>query len=168
MFTGLCTFHSSGPMQEDGLSSGRSDAPRGLTHPRWVEVQPTYGPERPQGRRTEIYFHRLPPSRGILHLPPWERVVAPHDQGPEELGETITGWFYDLWGQSPNVEWWVRRVHEAAASSRMPLLQHVNCVLITRVDFHAFARKPHGLMVLAFQGLKHPVTPTSQIRSPSQ
>ena len=33
----------------------------------------------------------------------------------------------------------------------MPLLQQVNCVLITSDDFHAFARNPHGLMELGFQ-----------------
>ena len=142
--TGLCSFRGSEPMQEDGPPTGRGDAPRGLFTPRWVEVQQTYGIERPQ---TEMYFHRLPPSRGILHLPPWERVVATHDLWPDELVEYITGWFYDLRGRSPNVEWWVRR----AASSSMPLLQHVNYVLITSEDFHAFARNPHGLMELAFR-----------------
>ena len=49
------------------------------------------------------------------------------------------------------MEWWVRRVHEASASSRMPLLQQVNYVLITSEDFHAFARNPHGLMELGFR-----------------
>ena len=37
------------------------------------------------------------------------------------------------------------------ASSSMPLLQHVNYVLITNDDFHAFARNPHGLMELGFR-----------------
>ena len=36
-------------------------------------------------------------------------------------------------------------------SSRMPLLQQVNYVLITRDDFYTFARNPHGLMELGFR-----------------
>ena len=127
------------------------NAPRGLFTPRWVEMQQTYGIERPQGLRSEMYIHRLPPSHGILHMPPWERVVATHDLWPDELVADITGWFDDLRGRWPNVEWWVRRVHEASASSSMPLLQQVNYVLITSEDFHAFARNPHGLMELGFR-----------------
>ena len=64
-------------MQEDGPPTGRGDAPRGLFTPRWVELQQTYGIEPVQGRRSEIFIHRMPPS-GILHMPPWERVVATH------------------------------------------------------------------------------------------
>ena len=90
-------------------------------------------------------------SHGILHMPPWERVVATHDLWPDELVDDITGWFDDLRGRWPQVEWWVRRVHEASASSSMPLLQHVNYVLISNEDFHAFANNPHGLMELGFQ-----------------
>ena len=82
---------------------------------------------------------------------PWERVVATHDLWPDELVDDITGWFDDLRGRWPQVEWWVRRVHEASASSSMPLLQHVNYVLISSEDFHAFANNPHGLMELGFQ-----------------
>ena len=146
----LCSFQGSEPMQEDGPPTGRGDAPRGLFTPRWVELQQTYGIERPQGRRSEIYIHRLPPFYGILHMPPWERVVATHDLWPDELIDDITGWF-DLRGRWPNVGWWVRRVHESSPSSSMPLLQHVNYVLITSEDFHAFARNPHGLMELGFR-----------------
>ena len=138
-------------MQEDGPPTGRGDAPRGLFTPRWVELQQTYGIERPQGRRSEIFIHRLPPIDGILHMPPWERIVATHDLWPDELVDDITGWFDDLRGRWPNVGWWVRRVHESSASSSMPLLQQVNYVLITREDFHAFARNPHGLLELGFQ-----------------
>ena len=53
-------------MQEDGPPTGRGDAPRGLFTPRWVELQQTYGIERSQGLRSEIYIHRLPPIDGIL------------------------------------------------------------------------------------------------------
>ena len=74
-------------------------------------------------------------------MPPWERVVATHDLWPDELVDDITGWFDDLRGRWPNVGWWVRRVHESSASSSMPLLQHVNYVLITSEDFHAFASR---------------------------
>ena len=42
-------------------------------------------------------------------------------------------------------------VHAAAASSRMPLLQHVNYVLISGEDFRAFAENPHGLMEFGFE-----------------
>ena len=40
---------------------------------------------------------------------------------------------------------------EASVSSRMPLLQQMNYVLITSDDFQAFARNPHGLMELGFR-----------------
>ena len=83
-------------------------------------------------------------------MPSWERVVATPDW-PDELIDDITGWFDDLRGRWPEVVWWVRRVHEASVSSRMPLLQQVNYVLITSDDFHAFARNPHGLMELGFR-----------------
>ena len=129
----------------------RGDAPRGLFTPRWAELQQTYGIERPLGLRSEIFIHRLPPSHGILHMPPWERVVATPDLWPDELIDDITGWFADLRGRWPDVVWWVRRVHEASFSSRMPLLQQVNYVLITSDDFQAFARNPHGLMELGFR-----------------
>ena len=55
---------------------------------------------------------------------------------------------YILW---PDVVWWVRRVHEASVSSRIPLLQQMNYVLVTSDDFQAFARNPHGLMELGFR-----------------
>ena len=84
-------------------------------------------------------------------MPPWERVVATPDLWPDELIDDITGWFDDLRGRWPDVVWWVRRVHEASVSSRMPLFQQVNYVLITSDDFHAFARNPHGLMELGFR-----------------
>ena len=129
-------------MQEDGPPTGRGDAPRGLFTPRWVELQQTYGIERSQGRRSEIFIHRLPPIEGILHMPPWERVVATHDLWPDELVDDITGWFDDLRGRWPNVGWWVRRVHESSASSSMPLLQQVNYVLITRDEKSCFCKEP--------------------------
>ena len=78
----------------------------GCLPPRWVELQQTYGIERPQGWRSEMYIHRLPPSHGILHMPPWGRVVATHDLWPDELVDDITGWFNDLRGRWPQVEWW--------------------------------------------------------------
>ena len=64
---------------------------------------------------------------------------------------TLLASFDDLRDQWPQVEWWVRRVHDASASSRMPLLQHVNYVLISGDDFQAFANNPHGLMELGFE-----------------
>ena len=139
------------PMQTDEPPTGSGDAPRGLFTPRWAELQQTYGIERPRGSTSEIYIHRLPPAHGILHMPPWERVVATPDLWPDELIDDITGWFDDLRGRWPNVVWWVQRVHEASSSSRMPLLQQVNYVLITSDDFHAFARNPHGLMEFSFR-----------------
>ena len=84
-------------------------------------------------------------------MPPWERVVATPDLWPDELIDDITGWFDDLRGRWPDEVWWVRRVHEASTSSRMPLLQQMNYVLITSDDFQAFARNPHGLMELGFR-----------------
>ena len=129
----------------------RGDAPRGLCTPRWEEVQQTYGIERPRGSRSEIFIHRVPQDYGILHQPPWDRVVATPDLWPDELIDDITGWFDDLRGRWPDEEWWVQRIHEASASSRMTILQQVNYVLITRHDFQAFARNPHGLMELGFR-----------------
>ena len=134
------------------MHEGEPPAPSGLFTPRWVELRQTYGIERAQGWRSEIHIHRLPHSQhGILHMPPWDRVVATHDLWPDELVDDITGSFDDLRGRWPQVEWWVRRVHEASASSSMPLLQHVNYVHITSEDFHAFANNPHGLMELGFE-----------------
>ena len=136
----LCSFQGSEPMREGEPPARRGDAPSGLFTPRWLELRQTYGIERPQGWRSEIYIHRLPPQHGILHVPPWERIV-----------DDIIGWFDDLRDRWPQVEWWVRRVHGASASSSMPLLQHVNYVLISGDDFHAFANNPHGLMELGFE-----------------
>ena len=149
-----CTVFLS--MHEGEPPAGRGDAPSGLFTPRWVELRQTYGIERFQGWRSEIYIHRLPRSQhGILHMPPWDRVVATHDLWPDELVDDITGSFDDLRDRWPQVEWWVRRVHEASASSSMPLLQHVNYVLISHDDFHAFANNPHGLMELGFEEPQH-------------
>ena len=78
-------------------------------------------------------------------------MVATPDLWPDELIDDITGWFDDLRGRWPDEVWWVRRVHEASTSSRMPLLQQMNYVLITSDDFQAFARNPHGLMELGFR-----------------
>ena len=145
------SLHDDEPMQTDEPLTVRGDAPRGLFTPRWAELLQTYGIERPLGLRSEIFIHRLPPAQGILHMPPWERVMATPDLWPDELIDDITGWFDDLRGRWPDVVWWVRRVHEASVSSRMPLLQQVNYVLITSDDFQAFARNPHGLMELGFR-----------------
>ena len=145
------SLHDDVPMQTDEPLTVRGDAPRGLFTPRWAELQQTYGIERPLGLRSEIFIHRLPPAHGILHMPSWERVVATPDLWPDELIDDISGWFDDLRGRWPDVVRWVRRVHEASVSSRMPLLQQVNYVLITSDDFHAFARNPHGLMELGFR-----------------
>ena len=49
------------------------------------------------------------------------------------------------------MEWWVQRIHGSSSSSRMTMLQQVNYVLITRRDFEAYARNPHGLMELGFR-----------------
>ena len=103
------------------------------------------------GPRCEIFIHRLPPDHGIHHMPPWDRVVATPDLWPDELVDDITGWFDDLRGRWPDVDWWVRRIHEASFSSRMPILQQINYVLITRFDFQVYARNPHGLMELGFR-----------------
>ena len=126
------SLHDDEPMQADELPIARGDAPRGLFTPRWAELQQTYGIERPLGF-------------------PWERVVATPDLWPDELVDDITGWFDDLRGRWPNVDWWVRRIHEASFSSLMPLLQQMNYVLITRDDFQAYASNPHGLMELGFR-----------------
>ena len=147
----LGSLHDDEPMQADEPLIVPGDAPRGLFTPRWEELQQTYGIERPRGSRSEIFIHRLPPSYGIHHMPPWDRVVATPGLWPDELVDDITAWFDDLRGRWPDVEWWVRRVHEASASSRMPLLQRVNYVLITNDDFRAFASNPHGLMELDFR-----------------
>ena len=128
------------------------DAPRGLFTPRWVELRQRYGIERPQGRRSEIYIHRLPQTQhGIVSMPPWSRILATHDLWPDELVDDITCRFDDLCNQWPQVEWWVSRVHAASTSSRMPLLQHVNYVLITGEDFRSFAVNPHGLLEFGFE-----------------
>ena len=147
----LGSLHDNEPMQADEPPIVRGDAPRGLFTPRWEEVQQTYGIERPRGLRSEIFIHRVPQAYGILHRPPWDRVVATPDLWPDELIDDITGWFDDLRGRWPDEEWWVQRIHEASASSRMTILQQVNYVLITRHDFQAFAMNPHGLMELGFR-----------------
>ena len=77
-------------------------------------------------------------------MPTWDRHVATPDLCPEELIDDITGWFDDLRGRWPDVEWWVQRIHGS-------ILQQVNYVLITRRDFEAYARNPHGLMELGFR-----------------
>ena len=87
---------------------------------------------------------------GIFDRPPWERVVATPDLWPDELIDDITACFDDRRGRWPDEDWWVRRIHGAASSSRMTILQQVNYVLITRHDFETYARNPHGLMELGF------------------
>ena len=73
------------------------------------------------------------------------------DLWPEELIDDITGWFDDLRGRWPEVEWWVHRIHGSSSSSRMAILQQRNYVLITRHDFETYDRNPHGLMELSFR-----------------
>ena len=145
------SLHDDEPMQADEPLTVRGDAPRGLFTPCWEELQQTYGIERPRGLRVENLIHRLPPSYGIHHMPPWDRVVATPDLWPDELIDDITDWFDDLRGRWPDEEWWLRTFHEASLSSRMPELQQVNYVLITSDDFREFARNPHGLMELGFR-----------------
>ena len=106
----------------------------------------TYGIERPRGARCEIFIHRMPQDHGIFPMPTWDRHVATPDLWPEELIDDITGWFDDLRGRWPDVKWWFQRIHGSSSSSRMTMLQQVNYVLITRRDFEAYARNPHGLM----------------------
>ena len=145
----LCSLEGFEPSYGGEPPAVRGDALRGLFTPRWAELRQQYGIERPQGWRSEIYIHRLPLSQqGIV---PWNRVLVTHDLWPDELVDDITGSFDDLRNQWPQVEWWVSRVHAAAASSRMPLLQHVNYVLISGEDFRAFAENPHGLMEFGFE-----------------
>ena len=145
------SLHDNEPMQADEPPIVRGDAPPGMFTPRWNELQQTYGIERPRGSRSEIFIHRLPPAYGIHHMPPWDRVVATPDLWPDELIDDITAWFVDLRGRWPDEEWWVRRIHRASASSRMLILQQMNYVLITRDDFEAYSRNPHGLMELSFR-----------------
>ena len=140
------------PGQADEPPILRGDAPPGMFTPRWEELRETYGIDRPRGlTRSVIFIHRLPQDYGILHMPPWDRVVATPDLWPDELIDDITGWFDDLRGRWSDEEWWVRRIHRAASVSRVPILQEVNYVLITRHDFEFYARNPHGLMELGFR-----------------
>ena len=77
--------------------------------------------------------------------------MVTHDLWPDEVVDDITVIFDDLRDLWPEVEWWVSRVHAASASSRMPLLQHVNYVLISGEDFRTFAENLHGLMEFGFE-----------------
>ena len=125
--------------------------PPGMFTPRWEELHRTYGIERPRGELPEIVIHRMPREDGIFHLPTWDRHVVTPDLWPEELIDDITGWFDDLRGRWPEVEWWVHRIHGSSSSSRMAILQQRNYVLITRHDFETYDRNPHGLMELSFR-----------------
>ena len=145
------SLHDHDPMHADEPPIMRGDAPPGMFTPRWAELQQTYGIERPRGARCEIFIHRMPQDHGIFPMPTWDRHVATPDLWPEELIDDITGWFDDLRGRWPDVEWWVQRIHGSSSSSRMTMLQQVNYVLITRRDFEAYARNPHGLMELGFR-----------------
>ena len=140
------SLHDNDPMQADEPPIMRGDAPPGMFTPRWEEPMGL----NVRGLRSEIVVHRLPQDYGIFDRPPWERVVATPDLWPDELIDDITAWFDDLRGRWPEVDWWVRRIHRAASSSRMTILQQVNYVLITRQDFETYARNPHGLMELGF------------------
>ena len=141
------SLHNEEPNQAEELPIMRGDAPPGMFTPRWEELQQTYGIERPRGVRCEIFIHRMPQDYGIFHLPTWDRHVATPDLWPDELIDDITGWFDDLRGRWPDVEWWVQRIHGSSSFSRMTILQQV----ITRHDFKAYARNPHGLMELGFR-----------------
>ena len=74
---------------EKGLEMGVEESLGGVV---WWNAELGYGIERPQGRRSEIFIHRLPPIEGILRMPPWERVVATQDLWPDELVDDFTGW----------------------------------------------------------------------------
>ena len=139
------------PNQDDELPIIRGDAPPGMFTPRWEELHRTYGIERPRGELPEIVIYRMPREDGIFHLPTWDRHVVTPDLWPEELIDDITGWFDDLRGRWPEVEWWVHRIHGSSSSSRMAILQQRNYVLITRHDFETYDRNPHGLMELSFR-----------------
>ena len=142
------SLHDHDPMHADETPIMRGDAPPGMFTPRWAELQQTYGIERPRGASCEMFIHRMPQDHGIFPMPTWDRHVATPDLWPEELIDDITGWFDDL---RADVEWWVQRIHGSSSSSRMTMLQQVNYVLITRRDFEAYARNPHGLMELGFR-----------------
>ena len=148
---GLGSAHNGEPNQDDELPIIRGDAPPGMFTPRWEELHRTYGIERPRGELPEIVIHRMPREDGIFHLPTWDRHVVTPDLWPEELIDDITGWFDDLRGRWPEVEWWVHRIHGSSSSSRMAILQQRNYVLITRHDFETYDRNPHGLMELSFR-----------------
>ena len=96
-------------------------------------------------------------------MPTWDRHVATPDLWPDELIDDITGWFDDLRGRWPDEEWWVQRIHGSSSSSRMTILQQVNYVLITRHDFDAYARNPHGLMELGFRDPQLHITVLPQL-----
>ena len=145
------SLHDHDPMHDDVPPIMRGDAPPGMFTPRWAELQQTYGIERLRGANCEIYIHKIPQDHGLFPMTTWARHVATPDLWPEELIDDIAGWFDDLRGRWPEVEWWVQRIHGSSSSSRMTMLQQVNYVLITRRDFEAFARNPHGLMELGFR-----------------
>ena len=105
-YAALGSLEGSEPIHEGEPPAVRGDAPSGLFTPRWAELRQTYGIERSQGRRSEIYVHRLPHSQyGILSMPTWNRVVVTHDLWPDELVDDITVNFDDLRDQWPEVEW---------------------------------------------------------------
>ena len=147
----MSSLHNEEPNQADELPIMRGDAPLGMFTPRWKELQQTCGIERPRGKRCEVVIHRMPQEYGIFHLPTWDRHVATPDLWPDELIDDITGWFDDLRSRWPDVEWWVQRIHGSSSCSWMTVLQQRNYVLITRHDFEAYARNPHGLMELSFR-----------------
>ena len=129
--------------------------PPGLFTPRWVELRQQYGIERPQERNSELYFHRLarPQHSGSSTNPlaSWVRIEATHDLWPEELVDDITIWYDDLRNQWSQVEWWAVRVNTASRSSRLPMLQQVNYVLISEEDFRTYEERPHGLLEVGFE-----------------
>ena len=77
----LCSFQGFEPMQDGEPPTVRGDAPSGLFTPRWVELRQTYGIERPQGRRSEIYIHRL---------------TSPYPDGINQLALRISTYEYPL------------------------------------------------------------------------
>ena len=155
VWVALCSMEDAVPTDEGDPPVAHGDAPRGLFTPRWVELRQQYGIERPREMNSELYIHRLPrPQHGGTSTNPmssWIRILATHDLWPDELIDDITFWYDDLRNQWPQVAWWVTRVHAASASSRMPLLQQVNYVLISDDDFRTYEERPHGLLEFGFE-----------------
>ena len=150
-----CSLEDTAPIDGGHPRGAHGDAPPGLFTPRWVELRQQYGIERPQERSSELYFHRLPrPQHSGTSTNPlssWIRITATHDLWPDELVDDLTFWYEDLRHQWPQVGWWVTRVHTSSASSRLPLFQSVNYVLISEEDFRTYEERPHGVLEFGFE-----------------